>query len=110
MKSLIIARHQIRRTIGNRKALITLVLLPILIISGIVGLFGRASGEHIPVALLNADGGWLSEQIAASIRSDETYDLVEQDAASSDPEQLKSKVYDGEWGRLSTFLPASPTS
>ncbi len=104
MKSLIIARLQIRRTVGNRKALLTLVLLPILIISGIVGLFGRTTGERIPVALLNEDGGWLGQHVAAAIRSDEIYDLLEQNGTTSDLEQLKSKVYDGEWGAL-VYIP-----
>jgi len=104
VKSLIIARLQIRRTVGNRKALLTLVLLPILIISGIVGLFGRTTGERIPVALLNEDGGWLGQHVAAAIRSDEIYDLLEQNGTTSDLEQLKSKVYDGEWGAL-VYIP-----
>jgi len=108
VKSLIIARLQIRRTVGNRKALITLVLLPILIISGIVGLFGRTTGERIPVALLNEDGGWLGQHVAAAIRSDEIYDLLEQNGASSDLEQLKSKVYNGEWGAL-VYIPSGFT-
>ncbi|MFB9279926.1 ABC transporter permease [Cohnella cellulosilytica] len=109
MNSLTIAKLHLRRALGNRKGLLVVVLLPILVISLIVGQFGRTSGERIPVALLNADGGWLSEQVAAAIRSGETYSLLEQDAAASDLERLKSSVYDGEWGAL-VYIPPGFTA
>ncbi|MFC4601947.1 ABC transporter permease [Cohnella hongkongensis] len=102
MNSLIIARLHIRRALGNRKGALLPFLLSILVISGIVGLFGRSSDERVPVALLNADGGWLSEPMAASVYAD-GFDVRELNPAA-DPEPLKSKVYDGEWGAL-VYIP-----
>lgn len=109
MNSLIIANLHIRRTLGNRKALIALVLLPILVISGIVGLFGRSSDVRVSVALLNADGGWLSEPVADAIRDVGIYEVLEQDPASTDLERLKDEVYDGKQGAL-VYIPPDFTA
>jgi len=100
VNSLIIARLHMRRTLGNRRGFLAIVLIPILVISGIVGLFGKATGEEVPIAVLNEDGGWLSEQVTASIRLNEVYDVQEQPRGSSGLEQLKDEVYDGKWGAL----------
>ncbi|QJD83528.1 ABC transporter permease [Cohnella herbarum] len=108
MSSLIIANLNIRRTLGTRKGFLVLALLPILIISLIVGLFGNSSDDKVKVAVLNEDQAWLSDYVLVSIRSVDTYEVVLQDGKQGILEQLKQGVYDGKWGAL-VYIPSGFT-
>ncbi|WP_256761569.1 ABC transporter permease [Cohnella sp. WQ 127256] len=107
--SLIIANLNMRKVIGNRKGLFIILLLPILVISGIVGLFGNSSGEKVKVAVLNEDQAWLSKPIISSIQSINSYNVSEQEVKQDSLERLKQEVYDGEWGAL-VYIPEGFTS
>jgi ABC-2 type transport system permease protein len=97
MSSLIIAKLNIRRTIGSRKSFISLILLPILVISVIVGIFGRTSDDKVSIAVRDEDGGWLSKQIINNMLSIDTYQVSEPEMSL---EQLKQEVYDGRLGAV----------
>jgi len=85
-----------------------LVLLPILVISGIVGIFGKASDEQVQIAVLNEDQSWLSGPVMASIRSVDVYKVDEQSPQKAKLEQLQQQVYDGKYGAL-VYIPAGFT-
>lgn len=98
MSSILIAKHNIRRTLGNRKGLILLVLLPILVISAIIGYFGRASDDRVQIAVWNEDQSFLSAPLLESIQSVDAYFLNVQDPQTTTLEKLKDEVYMGKWG------------
>lgn len=102
MSSFIIAKLNVRRTIGSRKGFISLVLLPILVVSVIIGLFGHTSDEIVPLAVRNEDGQWLSEEIVASVLDVDAYRISE---PKGNLEQLQQEAYDGKWGLSSTSRP-----
>lgn len=108
MRSFIIANLNIRRTIGNRKGLLVLLLLPILVISSIVGLFGKSSDHQVQIAVLNEDQSWLSDPIMASIQFSESFHYNELDVKLASLEQIKQEVYNGKWGAL-VHIPAGFT-
>jgi ABC-2 type transport system permease protein len=97
MNSWIIASLIIRRTIGNRKGFLILVLLPIIVISGIVGMFGKVSDEQAQIAVWNEDQSWLSQPIVDSVRAISSYQVHMQDPSKSTIEALKQDVYNGKW-------------
>ncbi|QMV40323.1 ABC transporter permease [Cohnella cholangitidis] len=97
MNSFIIAKLNVRRTIGSRKGFISLVLLPVLVVSVIIGLFGQTSDEIVPLAVKNEDGNWLSDEVVASVLAVETYRVSE---PKGDLEQLKQEAYEGKWGAV----------
>lgn len=98
MNSALIAQHIIRRTIGNRKGFLVLVLIPILVISGIVGMFGKATHHKVQIAVWNEDQSWLSRPIMESIQAVESYELKIQDSQGTTLEAMKEEVYEGKWG------------
>lgn len=97
MNSWIIASLIIRRTIGNRKGFLFLVLLPIIVISGIVGLLGKVSDDQAQIAVWNEDQSWLSQPIVNSLQAIGSYQVHLQDAGTLTIEALKQDVYDGRW-------------
>ncbi|BBI34584.1 ABC transporter permease [Cohnella abietis] len=108
MNSLFIARLIIKRTIGTRKSIIMLVLLPIIVISGIIGLFGKASDDKALIAVLNEDQSWMGDRIIQSVQSIDSYQIEMQDPSTAKLEQLKNNVYDGKWAGL-IHIPAGFT-
>jgi ABC-2 type transport system permease protein len=108
MNSWIIASLIIRRTIGNRKGFLILVLLPIIVISGIVGLFGKMSSDQAQIAVWNEDQSWLSQPIIDSVQDIDSYQLHMQDPSKSTIEQLKQDVYDGKWD-AAIYIPSGYT-
>jgi len=93
MHSLIIAGSMIRRTIGHRKGFIFLVLLPALVLSGIVGIFGSSEeGSVHGMAVLNEDRGTLGTVLVQ--------------AALGDSEQTGLKLLPGDWDTEATLQAA----
>ncbi|WP_239617266.1 ABC transporter permease [Cohnella mopanensis] len=105
MSSLIIAQLNIRRTIGSHKGFISFVLIPILVISAIVGIFGSSSNDKVNIAVRDEDGGWLSKQIISSMLSIDTYQVNEPTGSLV---QLKQEVYDGNLGAV-VYIPSGFT-
>lgn len=95
MSSLILAQLIIRRTIGNRKGFILFVLLPMMVISGIIGVFGKASEEKAQIAVWNEDAGWMGRSVVESIQAVDLYEAVPAGAEESTEQALKDAVYDG---------------
>lgn len=108
MSSTLIALNIIRRTIGNRKGLLVFVLIPMLVISGIVGMFGNATDHKVQIAIWNEDQGWLSEPILESIQATESYEMNIQDPQGTTLEVMKVEVYEGKWG-AAIHIPAGFT-
>ncbi len=108
MSSLIIARLIIRRTIGNRKGFLILVLLPILVVSGIVGLFGKESDHKAHIGVWNEDQGWLSRSIVDSVQAIDSYQVNMQDSKELTLETLKQDVYEEKWD-AAIHIPADYT-
>ncbi|MFC4305722.1 ABC transporter permease [Cohnella boryungensis] len=105
MNSWILAKLHLRRMLLGRKGIL-LLIVPILIISGIVGLFGKASDVQVRIAVWNEDGGWLGERVIQSVRTVGLYELEVQDEAGASLEELKEGVYDGRWGALVHIPPS----
>jgi ABC-2 type transport system permease protein len=111
MNSFLIAEHIFRRTIGNRKGFLMLVLLPILIISAIIGIFGHASSNKAPIVIWNEDQSWMSAPIMEAIQSVDTYEVHIHDAQETETDTLrilKEGVNDSKWG-AAVHIPAGFT-
>lgn len=96
MSSFVIAQLIVRRTIGNRKGFLLFILLPIVVISGIVGVFGKSSEQNAQIAVWNADRGSLGETVVTSVRSQALYDIVPAGTVGASQEALKAAVMDGQ--------------
>lgn len=109
MNSILIAKHVFRRTIGNRKGIFTMVLLPILVISGIIGMFGHSTNNKVPVIIWNEDESWLSSPILEAIQGMDNYEWHHQGNQEAEPlGRLKDEVYEGKWGAV-VHIPAGYT-
>lgn len=76
MHTFTIAAHLLRRTIGNVRGFFTYILLPALIISGIIGLFGADSADtQNDVHYVNLDDGFLGEHVVNEVRKTSFYKL-----------------------------------
>lgn len=92
-----IAQMMIKRTIGTPKGFFFLLVLPIAAIAGIIGVFGQNAGSLPRVAVLNADGGWLGGQVAASLQASPDFDIVLLPRNGHTADALRAEVYDGQW-------------
>lgn len=63
MHSLIIARLMLRRTIGTRKGIILLVIVPSVVLSIMIALFGFTKEQPHSIAVWNADKGMLGKEL-----------------------------------------------
>jgi ABC-2 type transport system permease protein len=109
MSSILIAQHIFRRTIGNRKGFLTMVLLPILIISGIIGMFGHSLDNKAPIVIWNEDESWLSSPIIEAIQAIDSFEVHLQGDHDPEPlERLKEEVFEGKWGAI-VHIPAGYT-
>ncbi|MBW7454479.1 ABC transporter permease [Paenibacillus sepulcri] len=113
MHSLIIAGSMIRRTIGHRKGFISLVLLPAVVLSGIVGIFGSShqDSEHA-VAVWNADTGPLGDVLVQAARSssaegEQSLNVISGEWKSED--ELNNAVKEGK-ADLGIYVPADFSS
>ncbi|GGD70445.1 ABC transporter permease [Paenibacillus nasutitermitis] len=114
MHSLIIAGSMIRRTIGQRKGFMFLVLLPALALSGIVGIFGFSEGEsEYAIAVSNEDNGMLGAVLVENVLGDEdqqekrTIKLLPGNWQSE--ASLEAAVYEGT-ADLGLYIPAGFTA
>lgn len=92
MNSIIIAWMMVRRTIGKPKGVLLYIILPVIVISVIIGLF-HPEPSIKQVILLNNDKGELGQQLSASLGGLEGIEL----AAGADltAEQLRALVESG---------------
>ncbi|MBW7473583.1 ABC transporter permease [Paenibacillus oenotherae] len=92
MHSLTIAANILKRTIGQPKGFLMLVLLPALVLSGIVLLFGTSVESPRVIALWNADEGPLGAALVSSLEEMGGYQL--QNNLGSNAGELRSAVTD----------------
>ncbi|PZD93837.1 hypothetical protein DNH61_20240 [Paenibacillus sambharensis] len=107
MNILTIAWGVMRRTAGTRKGLITLVLIPIAVISAIVALFGHASSEQAVILVRNEDNGYAGRALLSAIEDQPLYGIKYTD--NKTPEQLQAAVSAGE-ADAAVHIPAQYTS
>jgi len=88
-----IAWHNIRRTIGSVKSVIMLVIVPVFVISGVVGLFGQPAGEPARIAVASADAGEYGAMLLTGLRDHPQYVL--EPMPQLDAEALKGLVQAG---------------
>jgi len=89
-----IAWHNIRRTLGSIKNVITLVLMPVIVISGVVGLFGQSASGPARIAVTSADDGEYGSMLLAGLQDEPLYILEARPGL--DAETLRGMVRDGE--------------
>jgi ABC-2 type transport system permease protein len=94
MIALWIAWHNMRRTIGSKKSLAALVIVPVIVISAAVALFGRSSDEPAIVVVTVADTGRYGDRLADELRDEPLFMLEERPGLSS--EALQVLVSEGE--------------
>lgn len=76
MNSLYIAWNMCKRTIGNAKSLILLVLVPVIVISAVIGIFGSSPPKNVKIAYVNEDQGTLSQHIITGLTVSAQYELI----------------------------------
>ena len=94
MIGLWIAWHNIRRTLGGIKSFITLVLVPVFVISGVVGLFGQSASGPARIAVTSADAGEYGAMLLAGLRDEPSY--IVEFRPGLDAGTLRGMVRDGE--------------
>jgi ABC-2 type transport system permease protein len=96
-KLLLIGLKDLRLAFRDRAALIMMLLAPFLLTLGLGAVTGRFSGgsstgiSHIPVVLVNEDGGLLGNELVALFQSKELDELVDP-TISNDPAAARKLV------------------
>ncbi|MCQ6558191.1 ABC transporter permease [Paenibacillus mendelii] len=94
MPSLIIAGLIVRRTIGHPKGFIMLVLLPALVLSIIITLFGSSQDSPKTVAVWNADQGPFGQMLIEQLANEPSIVLSSEGERSE--EALRKAVVEGQ--------------
>jgi ABC-2 type transport system permease protein len=112
-KLLLIGLKDLRLAFRDRAALIMMLLAPFLLTLGLGAVTGRFSGgsstgiSHIPVVVVNEDGGMLGNELVALLQSKELDDLVDP-TISADPAAAR-KLVDGNHSVAVIVIPAGFT-
>jgi ABC-2 type transport system permease protein len=112
-KLFLIGWKDLRLTFRDRAALILMLLAPFLLTLGLGAVTGRFSGgssagiSHIPVVLVNEDGGLLGKELVALFQSKELDELV--DPTLSDDPAAGRKLVDENHAVAVIVIPAGFT-
>jgi len=112
-KLLLIGWKDVRLAFRDRAALILMLLAPFLLTLGLGAVTGRFSGgsssgiSHIPVVLVNQDGGRLGDALITLFQSKDLGDLV--DPTISDDPAAARKLVDENKAVASVVIPAGFT-
>jgi ABC-2 type transport system permease protein len=96
-KLLLIGLKDLRLAFRDRAALILMLLAPFLLTLGLGAVTGRFSGgsstgvSHIPVVVVNRDGGKLGDELVALLQSKDLDELVDP-TVSDDPAAARNQV------------------
>lgn len=77
MNSIIITWNVCKRTLGNFKGFLLLIVLPVLVISAIISIFGSPSTASPKIAFVNADKGALGQHLLNGLDAFDQYELTE---------------------------------
>jgi len=88
MNSLIIAGSFIRRMLGNRKALLSRIIIPVAVISAIIGITASMGAENIRIIYYNADQGQLGKHIATGLQGKQGFTVEAVDSM----EEVKRQI------------------
>ncbi len=88
------AWHSIRRTIGSKKSLAALVIMPVIVISAAVALFGSSSDEPAIIVVTVADAGRYGDKLTDELKDEPLFMLEERPGLSG--EALRLMVSEGE--------------
>ncbi|MFS1513334.1 ABC transporter permease [Chengkuizengella sp. SCS-71B] len=91
MNSVIIALNMLKRMIGTIKGFLTIILIPVIVMTVIIFIFDRDYTENYTIAYLNLDGGLLGEELIHNLSSFSEYEIL----AAQDVEEVKEWVADG---------------
>ncbi|NDI33530.1 ABC transporter permease [Chengkuizengella sediminis] len=91
MNSVIIALNMLKRMVGTMKGFLTIVLIPVIVMTAIIFIFDRDYTENYKIAYLNLDEGLLGEELIHDLSSFDEYELL----AAQDVEEVKKWVVDG---------------
>jgi ABC-2 type transport system permease protein len=106
MSSILLAQLIVRRTIGTRKGFLLFILLPIVVISSVIGIFGKAVDHQAHIAVWNGDTGSLGQSVVRSIQSVDLYQVVPAGQDESSQQGLKDAVYEGRRD-AAVYIPAN---
>ncbi|KIL36194.1 hypothetical protein SD71_09600 [Cohnella kolymensis] len=106
MSSLLLAQLIVRRTIGTRRGFLLFILLPIVVISAIIGIFGKAVEQQAHIAVWNGDTGSLGQSVVRSIQSVDLYQVVPAGQDESSQQALKDAVSEGRRD-AAVYIPAN---
>lgn len=111
MHSLTIARLMLRRTIGTRKGFIMLVIVPSVVLSVIIALFGFKNSQPYSISVWNADKGLLGKELLQSLSdgaasSKSSYILV---STTNESEASLRDAVKGGIADAAIFIPANYT-
>lgn len=81
MNSWVIAMHLLKRVIGNRKGLITRIVLPVAVISGMIAIIGGVGPGPVKVAYMNEDRGELGAHVLQGLTNKMNIEFVESSGA-----------------------------
>lgn len=95
MNSLTIALMMIKRTIGTFKGFFTLIIIPTVVVSLLIGFMGNTEEPLIRVSYLNQDKGNMGGHIIKGLESKGSFELFEQAGGESVvKEQVKENAAD----------------
>ncbi|MDP5273305.1 ABC transporter permease [Chengkuizengella axinellae] len=91
MNSLYIALNMLRRMIGSKKGFVTIILIPVIVMTVIIGIFDRSYDETYQVAYLNLDEGMLGEELIRELSLMDEYEFT----PSQNNEEVRESVISG---------------
>ncbi|NBI30702.1 ABC transporter permease [Chengkuizengella marina] len=91
MNSVIIALNMLKRMIGTIKGFLTIILIPVIVMTVIIFIFDRDYTENYKVAYLNLDNGLLGKELILHLSSFSEYELL----AAQEVEEVKEWVVNG---------------
>lgn len=104
MNSLNIAWLMIRRTLGRKRGLITFLLLPCLVVTGAIALFGNAQATRAVIPYINEDQGTAGAWMMHELSSKEEYMFKPMDSRAEVKEAIAHQK-----GSVGIIIPAHYT-
>jgi len=86
--SLIIAGFFIRRMLGSRKALLSRIIIPVAVISAIIGITASMGAENIRIIYYNADQGQLGKHVVTGLQGKQGFTVEPVDSM----EEVKRQI------------------
>jgi ABC-2 type transport system permease protein len=106
MRSLHVAAHLIRRTMGSKRSIFMNVMLPAIILSILTGLFASMEKDKHVIFVINNDSGILGAYMTEALVKEKSYDVQFETHATE--QSLKDVVKDGK-ADASVYIPADFT-